>query len=250
MFITKMKVITINALVGKGEMNSEPIITSSAEEALETIETRLRGDAPRPTPAEERLQSLRAFLTGKTPEEFSRNCAKYPLEAVEFLAARNFQNPLQKAMQKAEAYLNPSTTKLTFIQLAKYGVVKTSADAQRAVTYLALTTAARYRHLNLVQFLVETRDCTAAMTGALLAAVTNNDLTMARYLLEKGALQTGGILGVAARNNQLEMIQLLLDYGANAWHCGQSAANGGDHLELRKFFSRKLAGMDAQLPTK
>lgn len=50
-----------------------------------------------------------------------------------------------------------------------------------------------------------------------------------------------------ARNNDIPMVKLLMQYGNNNWHYGQKGANEGGHVELRRFFSRKIAGMNVEL---
>ena len=201
---------------------------------------------PNLTPAEERLCALARLLTGSTPQEFDKRCALHPIACVEYFAAKDKRDALQKAMKKAATHLDPATGRLSFVQLEYYGGVKTRADAERVVTSLALEYAAYYRQIDLVKFLVETR-LTGVMTGALFAAVCNCDLEMTRFLLEKGAIQTGAMLEYSAKNNNFQMVKLLVEYEASEWAYGQRGAREGGHIELRKFFSRKLAGMDATL---
>lgn len=139
----------------------------------------------------------------------------------------------------------------------------TVATEERPALYNALIGAARRGELNNVRRLYtkiqerlaesdpsalpdhETMDLELASSKALEAAALAGHVSTVEFFLKKG-VTSGVVMRIAAKNNDREMIRLLVRYGNKQWSDGQAGANEGGHLELRKLFSRKLAGMEVE----
>lgn len=87
----------------------------------------------------------------------------------------------------------------------------------------------------------------ALFKSALHEAIGSGQLVIAEYLLEHQVECDESELANAARNNDIPMVKLLIAYGNKNWRYGQKGADEGGHLELRRFFSRKIAGINVEL---
>lgn len=195
--------------------------------------------------------SFEEFLKVYYEKLYSQRCSnRGPLACVEYFAANGDRRSLKLAMGKAAPYLDRDVLhSLPY----KTNEDKRAFDDSYTMRLLAITNAwhgaIRGRNFDNIKFLVENYadHSSVSLESALASAVEANDLEMAQLLLEAGAQQAPEMLVDAAKNGNKDMIKLLVEYGNTHWYYGQRGAREGGHEDLRKFFSRKLAGLEATL---
>lgn len=193
--------------------------------------------------------TFREFIDAYYEKEYSEQCSEVfhkPFKCIEYFASTGNRELLKLAIKKVRE-----------IPALQYD----TRSLEQQIQSHALQGAARGGQIELIVIFFEgvkkslegelpihgQARARGAFAIALSEAIEEGRLEVVKFLLELGVISEGKDLQHAARKNDREMIQLLFDYGNKELVHGQRGASEGGHTELRRFFSRKLAGMDAEL---
>lgn len=174
---------------------------------------------------------------------------KNPFQALNRLAQRGNFKIWSLILENTLSVYDPSKGSAQINRGGEFlSYVKTTDDVREELIRRAVSISTHHRKYGFIRRLLEEYTLVPEhLEQVLRFAVTNNNLETAELALEKGAVATNEkLLEHAARHGNKKMIRLLIAYGANDWEYGQRGA-GDKHLEIRRFFSRKLAGMEVEL---
>lgn len=199
------------------------------------------------------------FLDRYYEKLYFERCDKNPFDCIDYFAQTNEPELLKQAMKKAEPYFDferrsgccdiPSSV----MGESERSNLEQAEKIKNVIAWVALFRAAKYKQLDLVKYLMKTHTYSKeGLLQLLETVVKNDDFALTKFLLEQGIFpknwdNMGPLVEIAAKNANKQLLKLFFDHGSRHWAHGQRGAREGNHPELRRFFSRKLAGLDAEL---